>query len=38
MIHIDFANLEEMMAFSRQLLGLAEAGRLPDAPAGGCAL
>ena len=24
MIHIDFANLEEMMAFSRQLLGLTE--------------
>ena len=27
MIHIDFANLEEMMAFSRQLLGLAEESK-----------
>ena len=27
MIHIDFANLEEMVAFSRQLLGLAEESK-----------
>lgn len=31
MIHIDFANLEEMMAFSRQLLGLTEERKAAEA-------